>query len=640
MIIDTADFLSLPGITQATLSESADSPSVLNLAWTGYGPDWLRWMEPVTVIHRGRVLFHGRMNAFERTNAAGDMESRATVVNALWLLDNLPLGAQVAEAKAATATSAADFSSAAQNALMSWTALAKSCRVSAPLWVVSADGVPQEDGIITLDVSGANYSTGAVYKRDKVMTAWTALLEMKQANPDASFRLNYTTGKVEVVSIGSAAVADWSTDDMQLTACASIAPQYESCITGVALVVSWQGAEGAGCGSVVRVYPDGVTAGDMGVKLYSATVENHEQAEEQADYMMRQLRRYYEAVNVLQYGGSVTALLEDVSLSPLCSRLNIVGTGTHETWHSMAAFVSGVEWDFLNGTVDVQLGAQIDEPDISEMIFPDEESDDSTDDFSSDELLPDDFSSDDDSTTTYPEDLTTWDFTTTWDPEESWSEESTTTWDFTTTWDDSTTCEFTTTWDDITAWTSSEGETETVSVSVSGSETPPGGSDTPPQPPPGEPGSMTTQTGSATATGSGCGCDCPERWKQLEIWKQEIIKKIDELPQPGEACECAEKWSQLEEWKSAVEQRLDSLERRVSALEQGGGEGAGTGTCGCECGGLLEAIMTAVRQAAAGVSLSATVTQSVMPTNTGNLQVTAKAGAAGGSGESSVSFHY
>lgn len=607
MIIDSSDFLSLPGITQATLTENSDAPSVLNLAWAGFGPDWLRWMEPVTIMHRGRVLFHGRMNNFDRTNAAGSLESGASVVNALWLLDNLPLGAQVAEAKAAAESSAVDFAAAGQNALMSWTTLADSCRVSAPLWVVNENGEPQEDAIITLNVSGANYSTGAVYKRDKIITAWTALLEMKQANPDAVFRMNYITGEVEVIAIGRAECIDWSTDDMQLASASAISPQYESCITGVALVVSWQDADGDAGGSVLRVYPAGVDAGDMGVKVYTAQVENAAQAAEQAEYMMRQLKQYYEAVNVLQHGGSVTALLEDVDASPLCKRLNIVGTGTHESWHTMNAVVSSVVWDFLAGTVEAQLGAQIDEPDISEMVFPDEESGD--DEFSStyDEPpdIPDDFSSDEE-TTTYPEEQTTWEYTTTWDPVFSWSEESTTTWDYTTTWDDSTT------WADDTTWTGTSTATSgsasySVSISEPGSAPGSASGSEPGSAPGSDPGSM---------QGSGVVCDCAEKWAEYE-------KKITEL-----------------------EARLSALEALHSGTTSTGGEGSdpggssGTSGCGCECAGLLEAIQQAVQAAAQGVSLSATVSQSVMTTDTGNLQVTAAASASSGSGSSSVSFHY
>ena len=638
MIIDSSDFLSIPGITQATLTENSDAPSVLNLSWAGFGPDWLRWMEPVTIMHRGRVLFHGRMNNFDRTNAAGSLESSATVVNALWLLDNLPLGAQVAEAKAASESSGVDFAAAGQNALMSWTALADSCRVSAPLWVVNESGEPQENAIITLDVSCANYSTAAVYKRDKVMTAWTALLEMKQANPDALFRMNYTTGEVEVVSIGGAVCADWSTDAMQLASAASIAPQYESCITGVALVVSWQGKDGGRGGSTLKVYPSDVDAGDMGVKVYTAQVENAAQATAQAEYMMRQLKQYYEAVNVLQYGGSVTVLLEDIAASPLCNRLNIVGTGTHESWHTMNAVVSGVVWDFLAGTVEAQLGAQIDEPDISEMTFPDDAGEgelSSTYDEPPD--IPDDFTTEEDDSTW--DDSTTWEYTTTWNPDFSWSEESTTTWDFTTTWDD------TTTWGDSTTQTGSTGDTETA---TSGTTPGTGGTDVPPLPSwdSDSASASTTWTGTSTATSGSASFSTSGTSTRTATGSGSGSAQGSEPggtsgSEPGGGCDCAEKWK-------AYEQRISALEARVAVLEslhRGGSSDTETGSdgtsgCGCECAGLLEAIQQAVQAAAAGVSLTAEVNQSVMTTNTGNLQVRANASASGGSGASSVNFHY
>lgn len=626
MIIDSSDFLSLPGITQATLTENSDAPSVLNFAWAGFGPDWLRWMEPVTIMHRGRVLFHGRMNNFDRTNAAGSLESSASVVNALWLLDNLPLGAQVAEARAAAESSAVDFAAAGQNALMSWTTLADSCRVSAPLWVVNESGEPQEDAIITLDVSGANYSTGAVYKRDKIITAWTALLEMKQANPDAAFRMNYTTGEAEVIAIGRAECIDWSTDDMQLASASAISPQYESCITGVALVVSWQDADGGAGGSVLRVYPAGVDAGDMGVKVYTAQVENAAQAAEQAEYMMRQLKQYYEAVNVLQHGGSVTALLEDVDASPLCKRLNIVGTGTHESWHTMNAVVSSVVWDFLAGTVEAQLGAQIDEPDISEMVFPDEESGDDELSSTYDEPpdIPDDFSSDEE-TTTYPEEQTTWEYTTTWDDSTTWADD--------------------TTWDDSTTQTGSTGETETATHGSSpGSETPPV---------PSWSSDSTTWTGTSTATSGSASYSvsisepgsAPGSASGSEPGGAPGSDP-GSMPGSGVVCDCAEKWAEYEKKITELESRLSALEALHSGTTSTGGEGSnsggssGTSGCGCECAGLLEAIQQAVQAAAQGVSLSATVSQSVMTTDTGNLQVTAAASASSGSGSSSVSFHY
>lgn len=77
--------------------------------------------------------------------------------------------------------------------------------------------------------------------------------------------------------------------------------------------------------------------------------------------------------------------------------------------------------------------------------------------------------------------------------------------------------------------------------------------------------------------------------------------------------------------------------QRCQQEERGGN---GTSGCNCECAGLLEAIQQAVQQAAAGVSLTATVTQALMTTDYGTISVTGDATAAGGTGSSSVSFSY
>jgi len=426
MLIDTSALAALPGIAAATLSQSGDAPSTLHLSWRGFGPDWLRYLEPVTLMHKGRVLFHGRITSFSRSNDAGSLESSCTASDALWLLDHLPLGAQAAEAVAANAASAADFGAAGQAALLSWAALAESCRISAPLWAADADGEPREDATIWLDASLANYSSGAAFKRDAPITAWTALLEMRQANPDALFRFNPVSGAVEAISIARAPAVEWDTDRMRLLSCSDIGPQYENCIAGVALAVSWQGADGAPGGSMLQVFPPSVAPGDMGVRLFTASADNAQQAAAQADYMMRQLEAYYNAANALQHGGSVSAMMEDVEDSPLCRRMNISGTGTHPSWHGMLAMVTAAEWDFLDGTVEAQLGATINEPDITEMAFADRDGE-----FSSDDGMGGDFSSDEEESACEFDSLTTWDYTTTWGGSDTWEDSST--WDFTST---------------------------------------------------------------------------------------------------------------------------------------------------------------------------------------------------------------
>ena len=608
MIIDSADFGLLPKLRSAVLNECGDAVSTLVLSWAGYGPDWLRYMEPVTVMHRGSVLFHGRVTEFSHSNEGGSVSAEATVSNALWLLDNTPLGAQVAEAMGGAT---ADFEAAAREALRSWTALAASCRVAAPGWVVDEAGMEADNGLLWLEVRRANYSTGAVVAKNRVITAWTALLSMRQANPDALFRFVPTSGAVEVVSVGQAFDEVWRTDEMLIYSCAGIGPQFENCVTGVALVVSWGDAvTGGEGGSLVRVYPASVQPGDSGVRIFTVSVENEYQATEQAEYVMGQLQSYYEAVNELQYGGTVEVALEDVVSSPLAHRLSLVGPGTHESWHEMRAMVTAVRWDFMEHRVEVTLGAVFGEPEIHEMSFPETpEGDDSRSRFSTGGSSSSSTGSDSGSgPIVLPPGKT-----------EPWSPP-----------------EWESTWDTV-----SRDSTETPStISLPSEPTPsePTPSEpTPSEPTPSEPTPSTTMPSESTPTampGSGCDCDCPERWAGFEEWKKTVENRLGKVPQP---CGCADKWASLDVWKQGIEDRLVSLEKRVQALEDAGGGG---GSCDCQCGDLLAQIQAAIAQAASAVTVSASVGAPVMTTATGDLGISCVAEVTADGGSGSVSFSY
>ena len=614
MKIDTKEFASMPGLMSARLSESADAAAALELTWSGYGPEWLEYMEPVTLMHRGRVLFHGRLISYTRTNEAGETETTATVKDALWLLDHLTLGAQIAEALAANNGREANLTLAAQNAMVSWATLAESCQVDAPQWVVTVEGEVCQEAVVWLDVSRANYSSGAVWKKEGMVTQWTALLVMKEANPDAFYRYRPTTGAVEVVSLKRAEKIEWNTEKMRLEACAEVAPQYENSITGVALLVSWDkstNGDGALGGAILQVYPEGVEASDMGVKLYTAHVKNYVQATQQANYMMRQLKSYYDAVNELQHSGSVRAMLPDVESSPLCSRMSVTGAGTHEEWHDMASMVTGVVWDFVAGVVEVQLGTDMGEPHISEMVFPEEPEEETTESEGGGVEWP---TRTEEETTEEDDDLPSWELTTTQEAETTTTrEETTTTWEETISLDETTTTwdETTTTWDETETASASESEELTFSTwddiftTGGGESATSGDSDT------------TTWDGSSTGS-SGSGSDGGTASGSSD----------GGTASGSDDCGCAAKWAALEAWKTGIEGRLAALE---AALE---------GSCDCACAGLLEDIQKAVNEAAAGVSLTASVTESVMTTNTGDLKVNATAEASGGSGNASVKFQY
>ena len=101
MILHSEELYKLANIDSATLKENATGEGVLNLSFSGFGPEWLKYMQPVTLYHKGKVLFHGKLTSLSRTNDGGAVTSSAVINNFMWLLDRQTLGQQVAEIEAA-----------------------------------------------------------------------------------------------------------------------------------------------------------------------------------------------------------------------------------------------------------------------------------------------------------------------------------------------------------------------------------------------------------------------------------------------------------------------------------------------------------------------------------------------------------
>ena len=359
----------VPGLVSAVLHENSNDMSVLTLTFAGWGGEWISYMRPVTLIHRERVLFHGKVTSFSRSNDAGDMMTTVTVSNLFWVLQRQPLGAQIAEIKASMASErAANIRQSAVNAMSSWAKMAESAEVEAPGWVVKADGSLAEPSLITLDPSGAGYALGVNIKH-RMLTAWTALLEMQGANPDALFRVNYTSGVIEVVSVGNAELLAWDTARQELCQVGELTALYEEAITGVAVVVTWQTQLGGG--TIVATWPENLDMTATGVRIFSGSADSRSHAVAQAANLLRQCKVYYDAVNELQWSGSVTARLESLEKSPLCRRLTLQGDGAHESWRKMCGVVTEVEWDFGQGLVTLTLGKQLDDPQLTELQFSD-----------------------------------------------------------------------------------------------------------------------------------------------------------------------------------------------------------------------------------------------------------------------------
>jgi len=550
MIIDSAAFNDIPGLIGATLSESADDASTLSLSFEGFGPAWLEYMQPITVMHRGRVLFHGKITSLARNNAGGEMTSSATASNFLWLLARQTLGAQIAEVRAAAANEAwSGLQSSANAAMASWKSLADSCRIDAPGWVANADGSEAAESVITLDASRARYSFGAYMERERAITAWTALLEMKSCNPDCSYRVNYVSGAIEVISLGKADSLAWDTARMGIIAANDIAPQYEEALTGVAVVVSWS-AEGGASGVAVRQYPPGLDMAQSGVKVFAAGADNALQAAAQADHMIAQCRAYYEAANALQWGGSVSAKLEDVPASPLACRLCLTGPGAHESWHGMQAMVSEVEWDFMEMACTLSLGRTVDEPELHELQFDDHESEDD----STEADAPQQPESTEALSTALP------------DSEEEFSTEEASTQEAST-WDGAST-----TWDAASTWEDSASASGSAEGSAAGSGS----------------GSAGPDSGSAcgsgsTGSGSGSGSGTQPQTTTMPQGSQGSGSggSSGSGSSPGgsgSGCDCASQWSDLETWKKDVEDRLAKLEAGQPGVGSGSGSDVGSGS--------------------------------------------------------------
>lgn len=106
-VLNTSDIASLANLTSASLSEDAKGVSTLELAWSGFLPAWATYMEPVTLMHHGKVLFHGKVTTASNSNDGGQISSSATVSNVMWLLDHQTLSQQLAEIVAADGGDAA-----------------------------------------------------------------------------------------------------------------------------------------------------------------------------------------------------------------------------------------------------------------------------------------------------------------------------------------------------------------------------------------------------------------------------------------------------------------------------------------------------------------------------------------------------
>ena len=373
MILTTDELMAERRALVKQLRETATEGAELTLTYDGPAPSWAQFGETVTLMHRGQVAFTGKVVRIPGSESAGEAgQTTVTVRDFFWLLERQTLGAQVESVMAAAGSGGSALSGAQtmrgalNSAMQSWVTLAASCRLETQGWTVTPQGVPHRADSIGLNTAAARYSFGRYMDTSKAMTTLDAMLCMRQANPDCLLLPDYIAGQVRVVALGNTEELVWDTQRVGILAEEEIAQDFEHTVTGVAVAVTYQGT---GDRQQVRVamYPPGLAADDMGVKLFTVSAPSAGHSAEQLAFALKQARAYYEAANEVQYTGSITAALADVEASPLGKRLSITGRGSRPEWAGMRAIVSEVLWDFTEKTVAATLGFTVEEPQIAEL---------------------------------------------------------------------------------------------------------------------------------------------------------------------------------------------------------------------------------------------------------------------------------
>ena len=398
MDLYTDNLSELADITAATLEERTTGEGVLRLEFAGFGPEWLSYMEPVTLYHKGEVIFHGKMVRVSRTNDGGAVTASAEVQNFFWLLERQTLGQQLAElAEAAGGSGSGSGSSsggldgatelginvsavmgrlakgqigkdAAQKITgggwwVSWGGAVAEMQVSAPGWkALPGAGVyavrtasAADDGLISVLCSEGVANRQQWATTEKVVTTASALWRMRRKAQDVQFIVDYAAGTVTAMGIGELPELVLDTSGGKVLSISDIRPQYEACCTGV--VIAWTNDAGQ---SELHMFPEELDMAADGVKVFSLSGTYYVESWDTV------AREYYEAASVLQYGGSVRVLATGLEVSPLGRRLNLVGPGTYESWRTMGAVVTGCSWDFLEGVVEVSLGRDFAEPEFAD----------------------------------------------------------------------------------------------------------------------------------------------------------------------------------------------------------------------------------------------------------------------------------
>ncbi len=364
-------FYEVEGLRSAVLTERCDgSASEYSIEIDVGSDDGMAYMEPEALIHQGAVLFYGKGTSGSGSNRGGDAVLSSTASDFRWMFDRQTLGAQLRELHLRSRMKR-DLTGAANEALSNWSNLEESSRVEAAGWSCDENGDPVDATVLSVDASLAGqFSVGSSTSKGTVMSIGRALRLMKRSNPGTYMVPDYQAGVLRILKYEDLPELVLDTRVHHILEISGITPNYESVPTGVAVVVEWTETVGM-MGmeekySKVLTWPEDLDIDATGVRVFKATAPNERAADDQAEFVMQQLRAWFEGASHVFCSGSVTLKMQDLPLSPLAHKLNIVGPGAIDT---MSTPITSVEWDFLRQTVTLNLGGEIPEPKISTLPF-------------------------------------------------------------------------------------------------------------------------------------------------------------------------------------------------------------------------------------------------------------------------------
>ena len=331
MIIDSTAFKDIPGLTGAVLTESTDGPSQLTLTYGGATTPQHQFMEEMTIMHQGKVLFHGKQTRSSYSNEGGAATWTSVSSDARWTLGKQTLGQQIN-------LTAEDMAQAARNAMESWQALAEGSTVSAAGWTCNPDGTSVDgETQIGLDVSGlTDPPLPANHRKNSPISILEAIQRLQRNNPGTYTTFDPVTGQVKILKRQDLPESHLDTLAHHVISISGIAPNDEDRIPGVVLVIDWNVqiniSEGAiisnsggdpMAGRVVRIFPPDLSPDALGVRVFTQKVtfsvgqytnesdQFRQEVEAHADAQLAKLIPWMQEINTPAVTGSITTLMSD-----------------------------------------------------------------------------------------------------------------------------------------------------------------------------------------------------------------------------------------------------------------------------------------------------------------------------------------